>query len=76
MLSEFRLFPQVYLWPLVTLVTIISRILPKVTVEGRSHCTWSRRRLYSLGFSGGFTSLETVKVEELVLVYSLSRLSG
>ena len=45
-------------------------------MEGRSHCTWSRRRLDSLGFSGGFTSLETVKVEELGLVYSLSRLLG
>ena len=52
------------------------RILPKVTVVGRSHCTWSRRRLDSLGFSGGFTSLETVKVEELGPVYSLSRLPG
>ena len=76
MLSECRLFPQVYLLLLVTLVTIIFRILPKVTVEGRSHCTWSRCRLDSLGFSGGFTSLETVKVEELVPVYSLSRLPG
>ena len=75
-LSGRRLFPQVHLLLLVTLVTIIFRILPKVTVEGRSHWTWSRRRLDSLGFFGGFTSLETVKVKEFVPVYSLSRLSG
>ena len=38
---------------LVTLVAIFYRILPKVTVAGRSHCTWSRRQLDSLGFFGG-----------------------
>ena len=58
--SDLRFFPQLYLLLLVTLVSISLRLFPKVTVKERSHCTWSRRRLDSLGLSGGFSSLKMV----------------
>jgi len=45
---------------IITLVSINLRLFPKVAVKEGSHCTSSRRRLDSLGLSGGFPSLEMV----------------